>query len=194
MEAVLESVDVFARTDIIFKSIHNIDLEQNKVIDREIPEHFNSYIESLIEFINSNKRIRNYKPRSQSTQVITNIKTIIESMQTDSIDEELITLNNYEIAERLLIEEVKKQENISRLGNNIKKGSVIQVILKKEDTYKYLIAKVDFAEWIDNDDFATKIGFSAKSKDIGKTCLLEIREEGASYSFESAKIYLDNKS
>lgn len=192
MEAVLERIDIIQGEQIIFKSINNIDLNKEEVIGRKIPNHFNNYIESLIEFINSNNRIRYYKPRSQSTQVISNIKSIIESTQKEVPIAEFITKNNFEISERLLREEIKKQEHINRLGNDIKKGSIIQVLLKDGETYKYLIAKVDFAEWIDNDDFATKIGFSAKAKNIGKTCLFEIHDTGTLF-VDSAKIYLDNE-
>ncbi|MFR4161800.1 MAG: hypothetical protein ACLT0R_04285 [Paraclostridium sordellii] len=175
---------------IISKSIYTIDYNEEKVIQRNIPDHFNNYIKGLIDFINENRSVRNYKAESQSTQVVTNIKKIIKATEENTIDE--INLNNKEIAERLLSKEIIKQERISRMNNNIKKGSIIQVLLKENTTYKYLIAKVDYLDFIDDKDFIKKIGFSAKNKDIGKTCLFEIMEEDE-LIIDSAKIYLDNK-
>lgn len=191
----VDETQMICETDemqIISKSIYTIDYNDSKVIARTIPDHFNSYINNLIDFINGNKHVRNYKARSQSTQVVTNIKKIIGATGEGTIDKARVDLNNNEIAERLLLKEIEKQEHISRMKNNIKKGSVIQVLLKDNNSYKYLIAKVDYLNFIDDSDLSSKIGFSAKNKDIGKTCLFEILVEDE-IIVDSAKVYLDNQ-
>lgn len=180
---------------VVYKSIYTIDYKNNLILSRSIPDYFNGYIEDLIKFSNENKNIRVFKPRSQSTQVITNIKNIVNEIQKRDINSDLIISNNEEIASRLLSTEIEAQERISRMGTDIKKGSIIQALLKFDDgTYKYLIAKVDYLDFIDDIDFRQKLGFSAKDKDIDKTCLFEIIYENGQIIIDSnAKIYLARK-
>lgn len=182
--------------EIISKSIYTIDYESSMISSRSIPEYFNEYIENLIRFVNENINVRLYRTRSQATQVVTNIKNIITENIKQVIDEDVIKSNHKDIAERLLLKEIEAQERISRMGTNIKKGSIIQVLLKDEncDRYQYLIAKVDYLDFIDDTDFRKKIGFSAKNKDIGKTCIIETTSlEDEEVIIDNAKVYLDGQ-
>lgn len=176
--------------EVISKSVFNIDYEEGRVIKRDIPDYFNEYIDNLIEFTDRNERVRLFKARSQSTQVISNIRNII----IKSYDNDAIELNHTEIVERLLAKEVERQEIINRMKISIKKGSIIQALIKEEDNncYKYIIAKVDCKDFIDNDDLKTKIGFLKENKAIGKTCILETASlEEDDIIIDNAKIYLD---
>ncbi|AXU29187.1 TPA: hypothetical protein ACKONR_001190 [Clostridioides difficile] len=182
--------------ELISKSIYTIDYENSLISSRSIPDYFNEYIESLIEFVDENINVRLYRTRSQATQVVTNIKNIINESIREDIDKDVITLNHKEIAERLLLKEIEAQERISRMGTNIKKGSIIQVLLKEKtsDCYRYVIAKVDYLDFIDDTDFRKKIGFSAKNKDIGKTCIIETTSlEDDEIFIDNAKVYLDGQ-
>lgn len=181
--------------EIISQSIYTIDHKNNNVLPRDIPEHFMEYIHDLISFIEVNPNIRNYKVRSESTQVVVNIKKIISEINQEYVDESSISSNNKEIAGRLLLKEIEVQTRIEHMKTKIKKGSIIQVLLKDEDTnrYQYLIAKVDHHDFIDDNDLCRKIGFSAKNKDIGKTCIIETTSlDDGDVSIDNAKIYLDS--
>lgn len=55
---------------IINKSIRIIDYTTQSILTRETPDSFNDYVIELISHINSNENVRNYKTRSNTTQVI----------------------------------------------------------------------------------------------------------------------------
>lgn len=180
---------------IISKSIYTIDHRNENVISRDIPIQFMSYIQDLILFVDRNPNIKNYKVRSEATQVVMNIKNIIRHQSEECIDIEDIKLNNKEIAERLLLKEKDVQVVINRMGREIKKGSLLQVLLKDDenDRYQYVIAKVDHNDFIDDNDLTRKIGFSANNKDIGKICIIEtVSLDIEQINIDNARIYLDS--
>ncbi|HBF6218012.1 hypothetical protein [Clostridioides difficile] len=175
---------------ILYKSIHIINYEENKIIPREIPEHFNFYIEHVIDFIDTNTKTRQYRIDSQLTDVVKNIKGIISDNDLQLCYDE----KSYNIVSKLLNTENERQSRIGSMDVKIKKGSVIQALLKDEevDRYEYLIAKVNHTNFIDDSDFISRTGFSAKEQDISKTCLFEITKED-DILIDSASIYIDNR-
>ena len=74
-----------------------------------------------------------------------------------------------------------------------KKGSLIQALLYDDtaDTYKYLLAKVEHSDFVDDTDFTFKTGFSKDKKTIWKSCLFDIVNPEAEVF--NAIIYLDTK-
>ena len=52
------------------RSIHIIDYENNRILSRDIPATFDEYVGELIEHINRNDSVRDYKTRSRYTEVI----------------------------------------------------------------------------------------------------------------------------
>ena len=107
---------------ILYKSIHIINYEENKIIPREIPEHFNFYIEHVIDFIDTNTKTRQYRIDSQLTDVVKNIKGIISDNDLQLCYDE----KSYNIVSKLLNTENERQSRIGSMDVKIKKGSVIQ--------------------------------------------------------------------
>lgn len=169
------------------KSIRIIDYETQRILTRDTPEQFDTYITELIEHIRSNTSVREYKTRSNVTEVIGSVLALCAN-QTDS-DFVISKMNG--IANRLLLKEVSAQERIARTSTNVQKGSLIQALLLDEDTetYTYLLAKVEHTEWVDDSDFSFKTGFSKDKKTIWKSCLFDLSDTGAA-EFH-AKIYLN---
>ncbi|MEA4830879.1 MAG: nucleoid-associated protein [Enterococcus thailandicus] len=167
------------------KSIRIIDYEQQHVLTRETPETFEAYVAELIDHISSNDSVREYKTRSNATEVIGSILTLCAN-QTDAIE---VSSRMDGIANRLLIKEVAAQERIARTKTNVQKGSLIQALLFDEDVnnYVYLLAKVEHSEWVDDADFTFKTGFSKDKKTIWKSCLIDLTDLNA-IEFH-AKIY-----
>mgnify|MGYP000529673770 FL=1 len=63
---------------IITKSIRIIDYEAQQIFSRETPPSFNEYVGELINHINENKNVREFKTRSVDTEVIGCIKQIFK--------------------------------------------------------------------------------------------------------------------
>lgn len=181
---------------VIYKSIYMIDYEANLIDKRAVPDDFNQYIESLIIHINTNTSIRDFKPRFQTTQVIGSIREIITKTLSDKPDEEKLDFVHKmfsDVASRLLRTEVEKQVQISRMGGNVKRGSLIQALLMNEQSgeYTFLLAKVEHSGFFDDEDFTKKSGFSSEKNTIWKSCVMDCLVNEDDISIDSAKIYLD---
>lgn len=178
--------------DVISKSIYLINNSDEQIETRTIPEAFNKYLENLINDINETTSVRKYKPRSQTTHVISLVKnTILETKLSDETKEQ-VEQNFRGIAEKLLQKEIEAQEQVNKLNIQIKRGSLVQALLREESssTYIYLIAKVEHSEWIDDRDFMSKTGFPRNKRNIWKSCIFECSDED-NVTVDSAKIYVD---
>ena len=157
---------------IIHKSIHIIDYEKNSVMQREAPLEFDSYITELIGHVSQASSFKAYKSRSCSTEVL----SCVLEMCSDYDTNETVISKTEIIANRLLLKEADAQAQIARTNTNVKKGSLVQVLLKNDvqKEYSYILAKVEHSEWIDDYDFTFKTGFSKEKKAFWKSCLIQI--------------------
>lgn len=167
------------------KSIRIIDYESERILTRETPPAFETYVSELIEHIRNNTSTREYKTRSNETEVIGSILRLCSSQN----DAEAVVSKMDVIANRLLLKEVNAQDRIARTSTNVQKGSLIQALLYDEDNavQMYLLAKVEHSEWVDDADFSFKTGFSKDKKTIWKSCLFDLSDlTGSEFH---AKIY-----
>jgi hypothetical protein len=159
---------------IIQKTIHIIDYDNSQVIPRETPDAFESFVTDLISHISSNDSVREYKTRSNATEVIGSIITLCSEL--DNAD--VVSAKMEGVAKRLLLKETEAQEQISRTSTNVQKGSLVQALLLDDrgDNYTYLLAKVEHSEWVDDSDFSFKTGFSKDKKTLWKSCLIDLTD------------------
>lgn len=158
---------------ILTQSISIIDYENNETYVRTPPREFSEYIKQVINYIEGNKNVRKYKTSSNSTEVIGCILNIINNLS----DEENIENQFNKISHRLLLKEIEAQENMEhRLNQKIQKGSLIQALLQEDGdgSYKYLLAKVEHTDFIDDIDYSFKTGFSKNKKILWKSCIFKI--------------------
>lgn len=174
---------------IIHKSIRIISYEKQKITAIEPPDSFDSYVAELINHISENKYVREYKTRSNSTEVIGCILSVCANQDDDS----LVLDKMDAIANRLLLKEVEAQSKIRRTNTIVQKGSLIQALLFDDtiEQYVYLLAKVEHTEWVDDSDFTFKTGFSKDKKTMWKSCLFNLPNFIAD-EFH-AKIFSDTK-
>ena len=174
---------------IINKSIRIIDYEASQVSVRDTPDSFNEYVFELITHINNNQDIRNYKTRSNTTEVIGSILQMLSNK--DEADFVIEKVNG--IADRLLRTEITAQKQVGRMRINVKKGSLIQALLLDEEdgNYSYLLAKVEHSDFVDDSDFSFKTGFSKDKKTIWKSCLFDLTNPDAEVF--DVKVYSDTK-
>jgi hypothetical protein len=92
------------------------------------------------------------------------------------------------IANRLLRKEIEAQGRIGQMDTDVQKGSLIQALLfdETDDSYTYLLAKVEHSDWVDDADFSFKTGFSKDKKTIWKSCLFDLANADVEIN---AKIY-----
>lgn len=179
--------------NVMEKSVYLIDYDTEKAIKKEVSEEFDAYILDLIAFIKSNKSAREFKTRSQTTEVVCNIKQVCKhSLANQKTDEFSFT-----IAQRLLHKEIDIQaEVLTKLGKKIRKGSLVQALIFDDEfeEYQYLVAKVEHSSFVDDSDFSTKSGFSSDQKKIWRTCIFNLINQEGEFVIDSARIFLNQKS
>lgn len=113
--------------DYLFKSVHKIDYDDESFVEVEMQPNFDNFVTELLTNINENVVNRAYEPSSQSTQVVTDIRNIFSFIEIEDIEPEemMDRVKEYadDIAQRLFDKEKLKQEQIYRMGKNVKKGS-----------------------------------------------------------------------
>lgn len=182
--------------EIVMQTIRIIDYENNAVYIRETPDTFSDYVRQLIAFISDNSSIREYKTRSEKTEVISCVLDIVKNQ----IDVDFVKSKVELIAQRLLLKERDAQSTVSQMNTNVQKGSLIQALLYDidNDKHTYLLAKVEHTSFVDDSDFSFKSGFSKDMKRLWKSCIIDIDSLDATeysakiYSNTVAKYWSDN--
>ena len=163
--------------EILNRSIRIIDYENHRISSRETPATFDEYVVGLINHISTNDSTREYKTRTVVTEVIGSILQIMDNKE----NAELVLARIDGIANRLLDKEIEAQRKVARMNTNVLKGSLIQAVLynEEEETYTYLLAKVEHSDFVDDSDFSFKTGFSTDKKTVWKSCLFDLPDSQA---------------
>lgn len=170
---------------ILFTSFYLFDLENKQVQKKEITDDFRLFIEEYIEYAHMNEKNKSYMIRNTNTSVVSMIQTIL-------LNQEQWENQTKEIAKKLLEAEEMAQAKIYRMGQNIKKGSLIQALIEKGDSeYEYVIAKIEHSTWIDGQDLSVNYGFSKDKKSLWKSALFPIYKMDTQLVFETIQVYSD---
>lgn len=174
---------------ITCKSIRIIDYENQNITEVNTPEAFDDYVAELINHILDNKSVRDYKTRSNSTEVISSILQIHSHQEDNNFVDSQMNI----IANRLLLKETEAQDLITRTNTTVQKGSLIQAMIynETENIYTYLLAKVEHSEWVDDTDFSFRTGFSKNKKSLWKSCLFDISNPTEEVFY--AKVYSNTR-
>lgn len=170
---------------IINASVSYIDYETNSVDKKSVDNTFDQYLEDLIINFRDNKSTRKFNSISLQTEVVSSVMKIIKNDGQNIED----FIDN--ISQRLLREEIKVQERISKLGVKVQKGSLIQALAKDDNgNYLYVIAKVEHESFVDDKDYSFKSGFSKDKHKIWKTCIFRDFDNALQLA---ADVFLNNK-
>ena len=173
--------------DILFKSLHNLDLESDEPVSKEIHADFESYLQEYIAFSTTeNDTKRDYTLRDENTTVVRCVADIISGVIAGL--EDLGSLSD-SIARKLLFVEKDVQEDVLRLGIQVQKGSVIQALIEDDDGYKYIIAKVEHSEFFEVENYRRDIGFPSENKRVWKSAVISWRSIDGELSFAGARVY-----
>lgn len=113
---------------ILYSSLHNLDMSQGTPIKKNIPADFNSYVEAYIKFATEdNDSSREYNPIDVNRTVLRCVSDIFEDvLQQGGVvtnDDNLKELSD-SIALKLLDVEKIVQERISHI-TDVQKGSIV---------------------------------------------------------------------
>ncbi len=180
--------------NVLFKDVYLIDYDEKLSTRKPITDEFNDYVTKLANEISNNNNLQYFIIRDPNTQVIS---LVLDSTQRlINSDTEEIADNMRSIAQRLLEKEIDKQDQISHMGINVKKGSLLQAILLSNDgletEYLYMLTKVEHNDFFDEESYNIKRGFPVDRINLWKSCLIHLSIENERVSIGEIKVFLDN--
>lgn len=152
--------------EVISVSLHQIDIENNKVelVNIEVDNSdLNDYLNELLDEIDNENRKRSFTFVSDTTEVYTQLAEY--SADPDFKNHE----DGKVVVERLLRVEIDTDSKYGHLsqnknGSHVKKGSYLQFLYKENSQIKYLGVKIDHQGFIDEVDLTKHIGLALSDK------------------------------
>lgn len=166
-------------------NVYNIDdeIKLQKINKVQASDYVNSIIKNGL----NNKNVRYFRVKRNTTEVINIINKIVKdtnyasesgaaaTLESGAMDS--FTVATKKIAEKLQENEKIAQERIINLNVDVKKGSLIQALVKDEDgLLNYILAKVEHVNILDNVDWEKHTGLPLE-KQILKTCVISYDED-----------------
>lgn len=167
-------------------SIHTIDRKINKVFKNEPKnKEFYDYFQQVLEKISKNKDLKDYLPKSNSTEVVSSIRKIIELRDDNDKVEKIFEA----ISQRLLEKEVEAQKRIDRMNREVQVGTLMQALFydSNNNNYLFLLAKVQHIDFINNNGLTFQSGFPKDLK-IFKSCIFYFDDQ----EVKGVRLHLDN--
>ena len=180
---------------ILYSSLHNLDMAQDRPVRKAIPTDFNAYMDAYIKFAaTENDSSREYNPIDANRTVLRCVSSIYSDVlhQGDAVtDEDNLQELTDSIALKLLDVEKAVQERIGQM-TDVQKGSIVQALLLDDDGYKYVIAKVEHSEWYDGETLEKNLGFPGENKRVWKSAVIGLDIANDAVIFSSIKIYVNH--
>lgn len=165
--------------EIVFSRLYHIDYERD-IVDEAImgKNDVFKYIEIIIKKTIENTNSRHFKVVDDNTQVISIINNFVNNIKSGlGLDNTCLDSGTESIARRLSQKEKEKDIIISRMGNHVKKGSLIQSLVRVSDTLYYILSKVEYMEFLDRKESNIRTGLPLEQV-ILKSCLIKYDEVG----------------
>ena len=181
------------------KGIHLVDLvnHPNEAVEKHIPEMNNDYIRDVIHYACENEGVRKYTQNSDMTEVVTCVLKSITHALAGKQDECVYAENMSVIANRLLRVEKVSQKGVERLGTTLRRGSLVQAIEFDEsrDEFSYVIAKIDYSDYRDGDQFDKRVGFPDDVSKVWKSCVFSVSKNPENgVVINRIRVYVQKKS
>ena len=114
---------------IIYKSFHNINVSAGTLTRKNMPEDFDTFVNSYIAFAIRNGNNKEYNVTDPNSTVVHCISSIASNAinNPNLSEDDLLELDGFSnsIANKLLSEEQQAQQRIAAMGKQIKLGSLI---------------------------------------------------------------------
>lgn len=178
--------------EILYRSLHNLDLSMENPVRKEIPSDFDSYITEYINFAtNENKTSKMYSVPDHNTTVMHCIADLaVDVIQQGNMatDENLPMELSDSIARKLFVIEQATQARMEHL-TNLQRGSIVQTLILENEEYRFIIAKVEHSEWYNGDTLAKNFGFPGENKRVWKSAVIDLSVEGVNITHGNVKVF-----
>lgn len=178
--------------EILYRSLHNLDLSMEDPVRKEIPSDFDSYIAEYVHFAaTENKTSKMYSVLDHNTTVmhcIADLTADIIQQGNKAADETLATELSDSIARKLFAIEQATQARMEHL-TNLQRGSIVQALISEDGEYEFIIAKVEHSEWYNGETLVKNFGFPGENKRVWKSAVIDLSVEGAAITHGNVKVF-----
>ena len=173
--------------EFIHQYMYHIDFEDRNIINVPIDgQDALEFIDNVINETLTNNSTKKYLKKSDTTEVIGLVKRMIVNdsynNQACISDESAVAVASVDdnektqrIAERLMESEIEAQLSIESTGIRLRKGSLIQALINEDDSYRYVLIKIDHSSYLDIKNLSKNIGLPLEEK-ILKSCVIDYDE------------------
>lgn len=151
--------------EILFCNVHSIESDLNKVIKKELTEESTTnYIERVIKdniFI-ANTRKCTFVDNAALLKDINDAIKISFSTDIDNKKERIEVLTTKIASKFLAVEISAKNKYEENLGIVIKKGSLVQAFIENDEGFSYILAKIEYEDFLDTDKLEKREGLPFK--------------------------------
>lgn len=180
--------------NILFSSIHNIDIDGEKIELRDKVNDFDDVLSTMLRKIDLEENVKKCREKNNSTKVYKEVYQSCKLLEDGKLDESEFNKSSGEIAQKLLEVEIDIQAQLKVMGNDIQRGAILQAIVYNDiqDVYEYYIAKLEHSEFYIEENFIKTNGFQSGKAKVYKSCKFILNNiEGI--EFQSAEVYLNHK-
>lgn len=168
-----------------------VDNDEVVITKKDVSNDMKSYVNVLIENIENSNRQTEYRLVRATTEVS---RIVLNSVSNGGVFDDNVLGQCEAIAERFLHYEYAAKEKIEKMKLTIHNGCLIQALIKVSDKkFKYVIAKGDWSDFLNKNNFSKTEGIHINKKNLGKSCIfyIDIQQDGTSY-ISDCKVLLDN--
>lgn len=154
---------------------------------------YKKYINFLLDSIEKSNKLTAYKLTSDTSEVflrvLSSVGEGIDEENGKAKDESTIDSNCEIITKRFLRKELKGQKHVQSMKVEIRSGCLIHAFIKEADSYQYLIAKMDWSDFIERVGLNRSQGIEINKKRLGKSCLFTFN---LNKEIRDIRVLLDN--
>ena len=197
---------------ILFSSLHNLDLAQDDPVKKDIPDDFKPFIERYINYAcNENKTFRLYIVSDINRTVVNCISKLcwesVKSTGNESVEKAQQSFTD-SIASKLQDVERNVQERIQHM-TSVQKGSIIQALILNTEAefskealltgntptyFRYIVAKVEHEGYFNSETLKKSLGFPSENNQVWKSTIFDITfDENHEPTFSDVRVYVNNK-
>ena len=154
---------------------YRVDNESETIEPVSHEGRLSDYVEFYVGALRDSRRTAPYLPNAQSTQVISLMRRLM-GVTIDNMQEADLDYFRGQINERFLSKEVEAQRKVAQMSTIIKSGCLIHAVVTIGASNYYLLAKLNWNEYLESVSMERSNGIAFDSKLLGRSCLAQIEQ------------------
>lgn len=191
MEETANTADTADLIEVKWVKAYKVDNDKNQIEEVASEGELGEYVDFYMSALRDTRKTAPYRKKSQTGEVLSIITQIAERQQnaTNPIlapENELSAIND-----RFLAKETHAQSRIAHLDTRIKQGCLIHALVKNGNHWCYLIAKLQWNEYLEMTSMSKSTGIAFDNKTLGRSCLITLKPERNHMSICRIEISMD---